>query len=48
LTGLARDCNELLDWLNQNPPSGAHTGNDVHELAHHAEAGRAPAEERAP
>ena len=29
LTGLARECNELLDWLNENPPDGARTGGDV-------------------
>ena len=29
LTGLARECNELLDWLNANPPSGVRTGSDV-------------------
>lgn len=48
LTGLARDCNELLDWLNQNPPSGARTGNDVHELELQPEEDAAPAEEPAP
>lgn len=29
LTGLARECNELLDWLNQNPPVGTRVGGDV-------------------
>jgi hypothetical protein len=29
LTELARDCNELLDWLNANPPAGVRTGSDV-------------------
>lgn len=29
LTGLARECNELLDWLNENPPAGVRTGGDV-------------------
>lgn len=29
LGGLARECNELLDWLNENPPPGARTGGDV-------------------
>ena len=48
LTGLARDCNALLDWLNRNPPSGARTGNDVHELAHHDDADPAPAKEPEP
>jgi hypothetical protein len=32
LTGLARECNELLDWLNRNPPSGMRTGGDVVEV----------------
>ena len=32
LSGLAKECNELLDWLNQNPPSGVHTGGDVVEV----------------
>lgn len=38
LTGLAHECNELLDWLNRNPPAGTATGSDVVEL----ERGRAP------
>lgn len=29
LTGLARECNDLLDWLNANPPTGVATGGDV-------------------
>lgn len=29
LSGLARECNELLDWLNANPPRGAQTGGDI-------------------
>jgi hypothetical protein len=29
LTGLAHECNELLDWLNANPPAGVATGSDV-------------------
>lgn len=33
LGGLAQECNELLEWLNQNPPSGAHTGSDLLEVA---------------
>jgi len=45
LTGLARDCNELLDWLNRNPPSGARTGNDVHVLVPRAAADAAPVQE---
>lgn len=32
LTGLAAECNELIEWLNQNPPSGARIGNDVVDL----------------
>lgn len=37
LGGLARECNELLDWLNENPPAGARTGGDVVDV----EVGRA-------
>lgn len=33
LGGLAQECNELLEWLNQNPPSGARTGSDLLEVA---------------
>ena len=29
LSGLARECNLLLDWLNENPPHGARTGGDI-------------------
>ena len=29
---LARECNELLDWLNDNPPAGAAVGSDVVSL----------------
>jgi hypothetical protein len=29
LTPLARECNELLEWLNENPPAGAEVGSDV-------------------
>lgn len=29
LTPLARECNELLEWLNANPPVGAEVGSDV-------------------
>lgn len=29
LTDLARECNEVLDWLNTNPPEGARTGGDI-------------------
>lgn len=32
LAGLAKECNELLEWLNANPPSGAATGSDVVEV----------------
>lgn len=33
LQGLARECNELLDWLNENPPGGARTGSDILDLS---------------
>lgn len=29
LTPVARECNELLEWLNENPPPGASVGSDV-------------------
>lgn len=29
LADLARECNEVLDWLNRNPPAGARTGGDI-------------------
>jgi len=29
LTGLARECNELLEWLNHDPPPWRKTGSDV-------------------
>lgn len=32
LGDLAGECNQLLDWLNQNPPAGSVTGTDVVEL----------------
>lgn len=32
LTGLAKECNELIEWLNVNPPAGARTGGDVVEI----------------
>ena len=32
LTGLAAECNELLDWLNRNPPAGVGAGTDVVEM----------------
>ena len=32
LSGLARECNELLDWMNANPPPGASTGGDIVEV----------------
>ena len=33
LTGLADECNALLDWLNDNPPAGTRTGTDLVEVA---------------
>jgi hypothetical protein len=32
LNGMAHECNELLDWLNANPPAGGRTGSDVVEV----------------
>jgi methyl-accepting chemotaxis protein len=32
LNGMAHECNELLDWLNANPPPGVRTGSDVVEV----------------
>ncbi len=32
LRGLATEVNELVEWLNRNPPDGATTGGDVVEL----------------
>lgn len=32
LNGMAHECNELLDWLNANPPAGVRTGSDVVEM----------------
>jgi hypothetical protein len=29
LADLARECNEVLEWLNANPPPGVRTGSDV-------------------
>ncbi|MBM4060489.1 MAG: hypothetical protein FJ265_05255 [Planctomycetes bacterium] len=29
LADLARECNELIEWLNRHPPPGARTGSDV-------------------
>ena len=29
LTGIARDCNELLDWLNDHPPRSGRNGSDA-------------------
>lgn len=34
LTAVARECNELLDWLNANPPAGARVGGDIVDVAH--------------
>jgi hypothetical protein len=36
LGGLARECNELLDWLNHNPPAGVRTGGDVVDIGQRA------------
>lgn len=35
LGGLANECNELLEWLNANPPAGARTGSDLLDLHGH-------------
>ena len=32
MSGLAHECNELLEWLNANPPAGARTGSDLLDL----------------
>lgn len=32
LGGLAGECNDLLEWLNCNPPAGAVTGTDVIDI----------------
>jgi hypothetical protein len=32
LGGLASECNDLLEWLNCNPPAGAVTGTDVIDI----------------
>jgi methyl-accepting chemotaxis protein len=32
LGGVARECNELLDWLNAHPPVGARVGGDIVEV----------------
>jgi len=32
LAGVAFECNELLDWLNVNPPAGVQTGGDIVDL----------------
>jgi nitrogen fixation/metabolism regulation signal transduction histidine kinase len=34
LAGVARECNELLDWLNANPPVGARVGGDIVDVGH--------------
>lgn len=39
LQGLAHECNEVLEWLNQCPPSGVRTGGDVVPLAAQEEDG---------
>lgn len=33
LQDLARECNALLDWLNENPPGGVRTGGDILDLS---------------
>ncbi len=49
LTGLAAECNELLDWLNRNPPVGVRTGSDVVEVQpQRAVAGRPAPQEVGP
>jgi methyl-accepting chemotaxis protein len=45
LSGLAQECNELLDYLNTNPPSGAKTGTDVVDVAFEDEVREATLEE---
>lgn len=32
LAGLADECNQVIEWLNQNPPSGSRTGTDLVEV----------------
>jgi hypothetical protein len=34
LTRLADECNELLEWLNRNPPRGTSTGTDLVDVEH--------------
>lgn len=52
LTPLARECNELLEWLNANPPAGVVTGGDLVAMdgfdADAGESGEAPAEDVQP
>lgn len=49
LTGLAAECNELLEWLNHNPPAGVRTGTDVVEVQpQRAVAGRRAPQEVGP
>ncbi len=37
LSSLAAECNELIEYLNENPPTGARTGSDVVDVAHEEE-----------
>ncbi len=32
LTGLARECNDVLEWLNANPPPGVRVGTDIVDM----------------
>ncbi len=47
LSSLAYECNALIDYLNQNPPTGARTGSDVVDVGHDLEA-HEPVEEARP
>jgi hypothetical protein len=48
LTGLAQECNALLDYLNANPPTGAVTGNDLVDIAFEEEVRESTLEEARP
>lgn len=48
LTGLAQECNALLDYLNANPPTGAVTGNDLVDIAFEDEVRESTLEEARP
>ncbi len=39
LAAVARECNELLDWLNANPPVGVQIGGDIVEVEDSVEVG---------